>query len=273
MVLASGRRTTFAVDVADPAHPVLAGTMPRAPAPDPPVPVARTSDFVVDGPLAYLAVKQHARGVQQVHMRLPLGFPDRDGDGDFRLGCLGDSNTVPTASLTRWCERLPALVDDPRFGVVNLASAGATAVPSGNSAATQVASALDPALRLDAVVLAFGTNDTNLVNFSPDPALLDTQILDIADALEEHAATLAAGGLTVYVATAPPRPRSIYGPNGYNERIVALNEEIRARFPARAVIESYDGFHPDASEIVGGAHLNQRGQDKRAWRAFQALTR
>ena len=270
---ASGRRSTFIVDVTDPAQPALTHTELRPAPPVPPLSVAKTIDFTTDGPLAYLAVRRRGQEVQQVNLRTPLGFPDLDGDGAWRLGCLGDSNTAPSSSPQRWCEKLVELVDDPRFSVVNLAVAGATAIPSPISAATQVASALDPALQLDAAVVAFGTNDTNLVNFSTDPALFDSQVANIAGHLESHVAALEDQGLTVYVATVPPRFKALFGPDGFNERIVALNEQIRSLFPASAIIEHYDHVYPDTSEILDGVHLNQRGQDKRAWRAFQALTR
>ena len=270
---ASSRRWTFAVDVSDPALPVLIGTEPRPGPPDPPVIVARTIDFATDGPLAYLAARQRGREIQQVNLRTPLAFPDADGDGVWRLGCLGDSNTAPVASLERWCERLVDLVDDPRFTVDNLAVAGATAIPSANSAATQVAGAIDPALRLDAAAIAFGTNDTNLVHFSTDPDLFDSQVANIVGHLAAHVATLEAHGLTVYVATVPPRFKALFGPDGFNERVVAVNDGIRSTFAASSLIEHYDYFHADPSEIADGVHLNQRGQDKRAWRAFRALTR
>lgn len=273
LVRASSTRWTFIVDVSDPAQPTLLGTVPRDASPLPPVGVARTTDFVFDGPSAYLATRQRGADLQAVDLDLPFTFPDRDGDGAWRLGCLGDSNTEPSITLTRWCEKLAMLVNDSRFEVVNFAVVGATAIPSDNDATTQVQSALDPDLHLDAAVLAYGTNDTNLAFFSPDPALFDSQIATIADAIAQHAATLSAAGLSVYVATTPPRWKALFGPDGYNDRIVALNDEVRARFSDTALIEFYDGFHPDQSEILDGVHLSQGGQDKRAWRALRMLRR
>lgn len=270
---ASSRTLSFDVDVSVPAHPALLATSPREPRPAPPLPVAKVVDDLVDGPLAYLAVKKNGEEVQRINLHRAFDFPDRDGDGRWTLGCLGDSNTAPQAGITRWCEKLASLVDDPRFSVVNLAVAGATAIPSGNSAYDQVALAVDPDLALDAVVLSFGTNDTNLVNFSTNPALFATQIASIADHLEHHFATLESQGIKAYVATVPPRFKALFGPDGFNERIVALNEQIRARFPADAIIEHYDYFYADTSEIIDGVHLNQRGQDKRAWRALQVIER
>jgi len=268
---ASSARWTYLVDVGNPGQPTLLGTVPRASSPLPPVKVARSVDFVVDGPVAYLAARQRGADLQAIDLDLPFSFPDRDGDGVWRLGCLGDSNTESSGALTRWCEKLAALIDDPRFAVVNFSSAGATAIPSENDAASQVEAALHPDTPLDAAILAFGTNDTNLVHFSTDPALFDTQIVSIADAIEHHATQLAAAELAVYVATTPPRWKALFGPDGFNERIVALNGEIRARFPEAALVDFDEGFHPDPSEIGDGVHLTQRGQDKRAWRALRVL--
>jgi lysophospholipase L1-like esterase len=272
---ASSARSTYVVDVGDPAHPTLLATVPRDAAPRPPLAVAQTVDFVVDAPFAYVASRFRYGDLQQIDLDLPFSFPDADGDGVWRLGCLGDSNTEPSDAGTHWCEKLVALIDDPRFAVVNLAIAGATAITTNQitDAALQVTAALDPALHLDAAILAFGTNDTNLVAFSPDPALFDTQITAIADAIEEHATTLASAGLAVYVATTPPRWKALFGPDGYNERILAVNDAIRARFPAAALIDFYKGFHPDTSEISDGVHLNQRGHVKRACRALRVLRR
>lgn len=269
----SSARWTYLVDVNDPAKPRLVATVPRDSSPLPPVKVKLTTDFVIDGPVAYFSTRQRNADLQEADLDLPFSFPDADGDGVWRLGCLGDSNTESSNTLTRWCEKLADLIKDPRFVIVNFAVAGATAISSGNDAAIQVDAALDPSAHLDAAILAFGTNDTNLVNFSADPALFETQITAIADAIEQHAARLSAAGTSVYVATTPPRWKALFGPDGFNERIVALNDEIRARFPESAQIEFYDGFHPDTSEIGDGVHLNQRGQDKRAWRALRVLRR
>lgn len=273
LLRASSARWTHLIDVADPAHPTLLGTVPRASSPLPPLEVPRTTDFVVDGPVAYLATRQRQADLQRVDLGRPFDFSDANGDGILRLGCLGDSNTEASPTLTHWCEMLISLVGDPRFEVVNFAVSGATAIPTGNDASMQIEAALAPSVHLDAAVLAFGTNDTNLVHFSTDPALFESQITAIADAIEQHAATLAAAGLSVYVATTPPRWKALFGPNGYNERITALNDEIRARIPDSALIEFYAGFHPDPSEIGDGVHLNRRGQDKRAWRALRVLRR
>ncbi len=270
---ASSARWTYLVDVGTPTRPTLLGTVPRDSSPLPPVNVSRTVDSVIDGPVAYLATRQRGADLQGIDLGLPFSFPDRDGDGVWRLGCLGDSNTQSSGVLTRWCEKLAALIDDPHFAVVNFSSAGATAIPSENDAVSQVESALLLEMPLDAAILAFGTNDTNLVYFSTDPALFDTQIVSIADAIEQHATRLRSAGLSVYVATAPPRWKALFGPDGFNERIVALNEELRARFPDTALIDFDAGFHPDPSEIGDGVHLTQRGQDKRAWRALRVVRR
>lgn len=273
VVRASSTRWTYLVDVAVPAQPTLLATVPREASPLAPLAVARTADFVIDGPMAWFATRTRDAGLQAVDLDLPFSFADADSDGVWRLGCLGDSNTDPHTSMTRWCEKLASLIDDPRFAIVNFAVAGATAIATDNDASTQVAAALDPDLHLDAAILAFGTNDTNLVWFSPDPALFGTQITAIADAIEQHAATLRAAGVAVFVATTPPRWKALFGPDGFNDRIVALNAAVRARVPEASLIDFYEGFHPDASELADGVHLNQRGQDKRAWRALGVLRR
>lgn len=270
---ASSRRRTFTIDVADPARPRLLATTLRAATPAPPLQVPLTTDFAVDGPMAYLAVKKNGREVQQVRLPRSFAFDDVDGDGRWSVGCVGDSNTTLHPGLTRWCEKLVELVDDPRFAVVNFAVSGATAIPSGVPGAAQVAAALDPQLAIDAVVVSLGTNDTNLVHFASDPARFESQLDAITEHLAAHVASIEASGRTAYVATLPPRPRALYGPDGFNERIVALNERIRATSAPGAVIEHYDFFYADERELLDGVHLNQRGQDKRAWRALQVLLR
>ncbi len=272
VAVASNKRLQFQIDVSDPTSPLLVSTAITPRPADPPLNVKGTKDFVLDGPMAYLAVKKRDAEVQEVNLRMPLNFPDLDGDGFLTLGCAGDSNTAPVQGLTKWCERLAQLVDDPSFRVVNVSVAGSTAIPSPASAYDQVATLLDPALAIDAVVLSFGTNDTNLVHFAANPAVFESQLDEIAAHLEIHHATIEATGRRAYVATMPPRWKMLFGPNGFNERIIGLNERIQQAFPPEDIVDHYEFFYAGPIEIADGVHLTQRGQNKRAWRALVALT-
>lgn len=228
---------------------------------------------MIDGPRAYLAVRERDAEVQEVDLGLSINFPDLNGDGVLTLGCAGDSNTSLQAGRTRWCERLEELVGDPNFRTVNVAVPGATAIPSHNSAYQQIPVLLDPVYAVDAVMLSFGTNDTNLVYFDPDPARFDGQLDEIVSHLELHYSTLESLGMRVYVATMPPRRLMVFGAPGRNERIIGLNARIRAAFSEAEIVDHYDLFYSDTTEMADGIHLNQLGQNKRAWRALEALIR
>lgn len=273
MVIASNKRVAFEIDVTNPAEPMLVTMRPTPDAEQPPLEVRRTTDFVQEGPMAYLAVKDRDAEVQGINLRIPLNFADYDGDGFLTLGCAGDSNTMPVVALTKWCERLLELVDDPAFRVVNVGVAGATAIPSTNDGYAQVEALLDPSLRVDAIVLSFGTNDTNLVHFDPNPALFESQLDEIAMSLFVLHSEIQATGRRAYVVTAPPRWRMLFGPDGFNERITGLNSRIAQVIPEGDIVDSYGFFYADTTEVGDGVHLNAAGHNKRAWRMLTALTR
>jgi hypothetical protein len=211
------------------------------------------------GVLYYLAVTDRDAEVQVIERKVPTVFADSNGDGVYRLGCVGDSNTAaPFAGVMKWCEKLRDLIDDPDFEIVNVAVAGATVVTPNlrfdSDATKQMVTAIDR--QIDAVVLAFGTNDVF-------QGRTNDEIL-AAYLYQQDVAT--AAGIEFFLATTPP----ISGcPSPSCPTITAGNALLRMNFPDR-VIEFFDGFtlgyfNPD------GYHLNDTGQTLRAERAFTAL--
>jgi lysophospholipase L1-like esterase len=211
-------------------------------------------------PPRYLVVAegpQHGLKLHSIVDRAPLSLPDANGDGDTVLACLGDSNTaVNPSTTTKWCELLQALVDEPRFRIVNFARGGATAIrsrePSGYDQLPQAIAA-----GADAIVLAFGTNDTNRENKADPDAVLR--------AYRELSAAAEREGIEVFVATTPPRYDLDDAP------IRALNQRLRDELPADRLID-FDSI-VDAEDFAGGGlHLLRSGQLKRARSAYRALT-
>lgn len=190
----------------------------------------------------------------------PVLFPDANGDGIYRLACLGDSNTLspPTARFARWCEQLAEMIDAPSFEVVNLARAGATVCPNlvyESDAATQLAEALP--LAPDAVVLAFGTNDR----------LQQRATEVVLDAYAAQAEAIAAAGLRVYVASTPP----MGGCAGIAcSRIYWANILLALAFPEE-IIDFFGGFADQHFPQDDLLHLNADGQRLRAERALAAI--
>jgi lysophospholipase L1-like esterase len=185
----------------------------------------------------------------------PVRFRDANGDGVFRLACLGDSNTQAPLE-PKWCEKLRDLVADPRFEVVNVAIAGATVVedarvPSRASEQLQEVLPLEP----DALVLSFGTNDR----------LLGNAPTAIRDAYAVIAAAADAAGMVAYVATTPPtRPCVDAG----CPQIAAANLVLWEAFGAH-VIDFFDGVV--RAHLVDAFHLGDAAQDLRAERAFAVI--
>lgn len=184
----------------------------------------------------------------------PVRFRDVNGDGVFRLACLGDSNTV---GPQRWCNRLVDLID---FEVVNVAVAGATVVTPNrlfeSDASQQMAAAL--ALDVDAVVLAFGTND-RLAGSTPEA---------IVDAYVAQAEVAIAAGLEAYVATTPPMGSGCSGRPC--ERITLANELLGLAFPGRTV-DFFTGVTEQHFQPPDRLHLNAAGQALHAERAAAVI--
>lgn len=203
-----------------------------------------------------LSTGERARSVHWEPATLPpVRFRDANGDGVFRLACLGDSNTVQIPIAEKWCERLAKLVADPRFEVVNLGWGGATVCPNLAFASTgekQLAAALE--LQVDAVVMAFGTND-RLQGRTP------------AEIVEAYSALADAAGVEVFVATTPP----MGGCSGAGcGRIVEANALLEARFPGRTV-DFFSGFTDEHFRLPDRIHMNEAGQALRAERALAVI--
>jgi lysophospholipase L1-like esterase len=190
----------------------------------------------------------------------PVLFPDANGDGVYRLACLGDSNTfvAPGSSVPKWCELLAGMIDAEAFEVVNLAQPGATVCPNlvfASDAAQQLDEALAHAP--DAVVLAFGTND----RFQNRP----TDVVLAAYLAQAEAAE--AAGLAVYVATTPP----LGGCTGAAcPRIYWANILLALTFP-EAIVDFFGGFASQHFAPHDQIHLNADGQRLRAERALAAI--
>ena len=205
-----------------------------------------------------LAARQRSRRARWKQRPLPpVLFRDVNGDGVYRLACLGDSNTArPTPDVRKWCEVLEDAIADPRFEVVNMAVGGATVAPhryGGSDATAQMLAALD--LQPDAVVLAFGTND-RMHGRKPN---------EIRDAYLAHAEVAELAGLAVYVATTPPTAKCV----GEGCPLIAAANEVLLEAFGDRTIDFFTGF--EAEHLMDALHLNAAGQELRAERALRAL--
>jgi len=209
------------------------------------------------GFLHYLALTDRNAELQVAERDVPVVFPDANGDGIYRLGCVGDSNTTHLLSRPGWCELLAERIADPEFEVVNVATSGATVTPNrvfGSDAGQQMAAVL--AHEPDAIVLSFGTNDL-FQNRSP---------AEIHDAYLEQQAVADAAGVAFYVARTPPVGPCL-GFACFN--IVATNALLDESFPGR-VLDFFTGF--GVTHLLDDwYHLNALGHALRAERAFATL--
>lgn len=256
------------IDVSDPTNPLVLETINtgRKPAPvggltiegypEELSAVATVAEGV--GTLIYYVLID-ARGTDfRVVERRIAGFPDANGDGVWRVACLGDSNTATFQLAPRkWCEYLQDLADDALFETVNISHRGATVNPQTNNPTWEDAflhTAVATQAAVDAIVSAYGTNDL-LQSYSPT---------DFVEAHRQHAATAASGGIPVYYAATAP----IIGASSQSWSREA-NDLLRLEFPERSP-EFFEGFvfeehHSD------GLHLNDAGQHLRAERAWEAV--
>ncbi len=215
--------------------------------------IALTTDR---GMVAYRVMAGGEPEVQVFEATVPVIFGDINGDGVYRLGCVGDSNTAaPLPAFPSWCEMLENQIADPDFQIVNVAVSGATVVIPNLHSTSDAVLQMEEVLGFepDAVALAFGTNDI-LQERTPD------QILDAYLAQADMAASR---GVTVFVATTPP-----LGPLSYF-LIIPLNAALREMFPSQ-VLEFSDGFTNEYFK-PDGIHLSQAGQALRADRALDVL--
>jgi alpha-tubulin suppressor-like RCC1 family protein len=183
---------------------------------------------------------------------------DRNGDGRIVIGCLGDSNTWRTPARPRgWCEHLAELAAGRGWSFVNRAEGGATVVESGSM--ILAADHLDYALEndaVDAVILAYGTND--LVRVRAAPA-------EVAAAQARLRARAHAADVDVFVALTPPTR------NGAEAAEIAeLNDLLAQQLPASRIIDFASGF--DDADFFDEVHFGERGHDKRARAAWAALS-
>ena len=188
------------------------------------------------------------------------GVHDLDGDGRVVIACLGDSNTEtrwPPPQTPKWCEF--AAAERPEWTFTNHAVGGATVTrpPDERSWSGPQLDAALAASRLDAVVLAFGTNDVRA----------DRSTAEIVAAYRAAAARASAGGTRVFVALTP----SIYPPEPeHTDAIAALNRTLRQAFPADSIIDFATGMAREDFE-ADGLHPNASGQHKRAQAALRTL--
>lgn len=222
--------------------------------------------------------------------------PDRNGDGEVVVACLGDSNTEvgwqekePNgfAPELGWCEQLGDLLGDllgDRARTVNLGMGGATLldhpvmVPSENGpvvladAGRQLAIALERHSP-DIVILAFGTNDL-LTAYGFDAKA-------VARAYRERWSQARDRDLIFLVATAPQflpretimiRPRFKHGGDArQTDEIDLLNRKLRMQFPERLLVDFGTGFGTD--QFMDRVHLNADGHRLRALLAYDGIRR
>lgn len=208
--------------------------------------------------IVVLATGERARHVRWKPEPLPpVRFADVNGDGVYRLACLGDSNTSNAGGLRRrWCEVLEDEIADARFEVINVAVSGATVTDNrhGRSdARTQLAQVIDAGI--DAIVLSFGTND----RFDGAPPR------QIRDAYQEHVDAAERAGLTAYVATTPPTGVCLdVGCPLIADANVLLHEAFGGR-----TLDFFTGI--ERSHMDDAIHLDAEGQALRAQRAAALL--
>ena len=182
----------------------------------------------------------------------PVIFRDANGDGVYRLACLGDSNTSLVHGVAKWCEMLAERVRG--LEVVNVAVSGATVVTPNlrweSDATQQMAAALS--LDVDAVLLAFGTND-RMQGRTTD---------EVIEAYLEQAEVAAFAGVTFYAAATPPMGGCMGAGCSW---IVATNLLLHLAFPG-SVVDFFTGVTDQHFRVPDRIHHNAAGQELRAER-------
>jgi len=185
---------------------------------------------------------------------------DRDGNGRLAVACLGDSNTQRTPALPRtWCERLGEHLPAERWRVVNRGESGATAVDFRSLILAD--EHLDYALEndaIDAVILAYGTNDLLISGAQPK---------DVAYAYARLRQRARAAGVDVFVALTPPVRPPV---RDVNPEIVELNALLAELFRGSRTIDFWSGMSPE--DFVDGLHFGESGHAKRALAARNVLS-
>jgi lysophospholipase L1-like esterase len=185
---------------------------------------------------------------------------DRDGDGRITVACLGDSNTQSTPSMPRpWCERVAEHAPPAGWKLVNRGEAGATAV--GFRSLILADEHLDYAVEndaVDAVILAYGTNDLLIARSPPE---------EVALAYGRLRQRARSAGVDVFVALTPPVEPPI---RDVNPEVRELNSMIAKLFPASRIIDFWSGMAPE--DYTDGLHLDASGHAKRALAAWRVLS-
>jgi lysophospholipase L1-like esterase len=185
---------------------------------------------------------------------------DRNGDGRIAVACLGDSNTEARPALPpAWCERLRDHAPAARWTTVNRGEGGATAVEFRSLVLAE--EHLDYALEndaVDAVILAYGTNDIVFAHAAPK---------DVAHAYARLRHRARAYGIDVFVALTPPVQPPV---RDVNPQIVELNALLAELFPSSRIIDFWSGMSPEDYE--DGVHFRESGHAKRARAAWEALS-
>ena len=194
---------------------------------------------------------------------------DRNGDGVFRVACLGDSNSLDgwmTGTDVRWCSLMSSVL--PTVGASSNGTftsiptawenhaqlgAGTTEYPTGTGLPIQLQQ-LSPTV--DAVIAAFGTNDAYpFFGLTPQQAV---------DNLKATDTVTRAYGIQLWVATAPP--------SHFPAPLQAWQTEFNALVASTfcRTIDFTTGF--DALLEADGLHITAAGQALRAERVRAALS-
>jgi len=194
---------------------------------------------------------------------------DRQPDGTFRVGCLGDSNTKDgwqTGTDVRWCSLMSGVLptvpaaSNGTFTSIPTAwenhaqlGAGTTEYPTGTGLPIQLQQ-LSPGV--DAVIAAFGTNDAYpFFGLTPQQAI---------DNLKATDTVTRAYGIQLWVATAPPShfPAPL---QAWQQEFNTLVQSTFCRW-----IDFTTGF--DTLLETDGLHVTAAGQALRTERVRTALS-
>jgi len=177
------------------------------------------------------------------------------------LHVFDQSRSYPTVLQQKLRERYPAQADE--IVVINHGELGET-VPVGNDRLPGDLVAIQP----DVLLLLEGSNDANGGGLTPD------QIAGLL--LDDVQSAFALGVPAVFLSTLPPevpgRPRAFAPP----ERIVAINDAIRAvvNGTGAVLVDTYAAFEPQKEILIGddGLHPTAEGYELLADLFLEAIT-
>jgi lysophospholipase L1-like esterase len=176
-----------------------------------------------------------------------------------RLGCLGDSNTFDWGGA-KWCDLLPSMGSQAGVQVNVPAFFGATVTHNAKGGIYDAYGQMPMALSagVDAVILAFGTNDIVLLDRTPE---------EIAAAYAENVATAEAAGVRAFIALTPPMLGDFTG--AIDPRRAATNDLLLRTFPADRIIDFYSTMLPE--QFADQIHADDHAQVERARKAYERL--